>query len=138
MKKLQLKLIEIPIKLYKVSVVIFFGGDIEFIIKTGIKKGIKKEQFTKKWKNWIEDEMKEGQGICCDYGENNKDVLVWMWKRPETLKDYGILYHELYHAVDYIADSRGFDSIDKLSEPKAYLFEYLFNEASLILWNKKN
>lgn len=136
MKK-KLQFIEIPVRIYEISVIIFFGGDLEFIIKTGIKKGIKKEQFTKSWKNWVENGIKEIQGLCCNYGEGNKDVLVWMCKYPETLKDYRILYHELYHATDHIADSINFDSVDKLSEPRAYLFEYLFNEASLILWNKK-
>ena len=130
----KIKLIVIPVQIYKVSVIIFFGASLDEVVKVGVKKGIEPSKFTKQWKGWVEAEMKKGQGFCLDYGEGNKDVLVWMWKRPEKLKEYATLYHELYHATDHIADSRNFDPVDKMSEPKAYLFEFLFKEVSQKLW----
>src|SRR3990167_8657873 len=129
--------IQIVIPLYRISVIVFLGVSLEEIIKTGIKRGIKSERFTTNWKQWIENEMEqETQGLVCDFGEKNKDVLMWIRKRPRKLSEYAVLYHELYHVVDHIADSRNFSQDDKISEPKAYLFEYLFTEISKVLWSK--
>lgn len=139
MKKKDIKFIQIPIILYRLSVIIFFNQTLDKIIKTGIKRGINKEKFTVDWKEWParEIENKNTQGFCLNYGEENKDVLIWLKKRPEKLSEYLPLYHELYHAVDFIADSRNFSVEDKISEPKAYLFEYLFKQVSEFLWNCK-
>lgn len=133
MKK-KLNKIIIPVPIYRVSVVIFFGETLEEIIKQGIKGNIKKENFTKKWQTWVRDNMETALGICCNYGEDNSDVLVWVKTQPKKCSEYAILYHELYHATDHIADSRAFNIEDKISEPKAFLFEYLFTYVSKILW----
>lgn len=124
----------IPIPLYEVSVVIYFGVNLKKVIKDGVKGGIQKDRFDRNFKTFFEDNAKEGQGFCIDFGTGNKDVLVWIWKIPEKLSEYKVLYHELYHATDHIANSRNFNYEDKLSEPRAYLFGYLFNEVSLKLW----
>ena len=130
--------IAIYILLYRISVIVFFGSSLKRIIKFGVKRGIGKERFTNEWKNWFidETEKKQTKGVTLDYGDDNKDVLIWVKEIPKTLSQYATLYHELYHAVDHIADSRAFNPVDKISEPKAYLFEYLFTEVSKVLWNR--
>lgn len=133
MKKKINKII-IPVPVYRVSVVIFFGATMEEMIKQGVKGGIKEKSFTKEWRDWVGENIETATGICCDYGEDNKDVLVWVKVRPQRCSEYAVLYHELYHATDHIADSRAFNVKDKISEPKAFLFEYLFTQASKVLW----
>jgi len=57
------------------------------------------------------------------------------------VNSYGILYHELYHAVDYIARNIDGETIlyneHKNSEPRAYLYQYLANQANTFFWGNK-
>ena len=128
--------IVIYVPIYRISVIVFMGSSLNRIIKIGIEKGINKERFTNEWKNWFIAETEKAIGVTLEYGNDNKDVLIWLKEKPEKLSQYATLYHELYHAVDHIADSRAFNPVDKISEPKAYLFEYLFTKVSEVLWNR--
>lgn len=118
------------------SVVIFFGISLDNIIKTGIKRRINPEMFTNTWKLSAETSIKDSLGFCCNYGEGNTDILIWIYKQPKKLSEYCVLYHELYHAVDLISKDKGFGNLDDLAlnEPKTYLFEYLFEKVSKKLW----
>jgi len=136
----QINIIEIPIDIYRMSVVIFFDTTLDKMMKWGIKNNINKERFTDEWKEWVNDEIKNsGGGFCVEYGKDNRDILIWIKKKPETSKEYGVLYHEIYHAVDGIAVSidieNKFYAKNGMSEPRAYLFEYLINYCNNILWN---
>ena len=136
-KPKEIKWLNVWLPIYRISVVVSMGGTVEEIVRWGIQHKVEKTQFTERWKDWIKKQMEEKttKGFCCDYGDDNKDVLIWVRKRPQFLSDYRILYHEIYHAVDHIANSRNFNVEDKMSEPKAYLFEYLLSEISNPLWN---
>src|SRR3990172_6562087 len=108
--------IQIPLLLYRISVIVFFGESVEKMVQIGIKQGINSKRFTHDWKGYLQKEMDNNtQGMVVDYGENNKDVLIWVQQKPKKLSEYAILYHELYHAVDHIAHSRNFSFEDKLS-----------------------
>lgn len=128
--------IAIHLAIYRLSVVVFFGTSIDEMIKLGIKRGIDKDFFTEEWKKDCEETMDRATGICVNYGYENNDVLVWLKERPIKLVQYATLTHELYHAVDNVAQSRSFECHEN-QEPKAYLFEYLFNEVCHILWARK-
>lgn len=132
--------IEISLKIYKKHVVIFCEKTLKQIIAYGIKRGIGKENFDEDWVKGIQ-EMTDGgcTGFCTHYGRDNNDILIWVRKTPKTRTEYGVLYHELYHAVDYLAKDICFDTMtDKngMSEARAYMYEFLINEANYILWNK--
>ena len=131
----KLDAIFIPVPLYRISVIVTFGLSLKDIIKLGIKSKIEEKRFTNKWKKDVE-ELMVFPGFGIHYGEGNSDILIWLNKRPEKLSEYATLYHELYHAVDFIAHDKNFYTEDPNSEPKAYLFEYLFLKVSEILWPK--
>lgn len=133
-KRKEITRIEIPMDIYRMNVVIYLGWEMEAIIKDAIKHGVEPNRFDGQWRRWFSDNAETAMGLCMDLGEGNKDVMVWVKKKPKTLNEYCHLYHELYHATDHIADSRNFNVEDKMSEPKAYIFEYLFRFASNILW----
>jgi hypothetical protein len=88
-------------------------------------------------KRFVEDfkeNTKDAIGVCMVFDNENPDVLVWLRKRPKHATDYGTLYHELYHAVDNISESR---NLDDEAEARAYAFEYLATEANKFFWNKR-
>jgi hypothetical protein len=77
---------------------------------------------------------KGAEGFCCNLGLCNADVLVWVQKRlckTSSAAEFGVLYHELMHAVDRICARKGIDD----TETRAYLFEFLANECHKVLWN---
>ena len=135
-KKKTVNFIKVGLPLYRVSVAVFFGVSLDGIIKEGVRGGIDSKKFTEEWKKWPSEQISGTSctGFTMEYGEGNKDVLVWIRKKPQKLSEYAVLYHELYHATDHIADSRDFYTGDKISEPRAYIFEYLFMEVSKVLW----
>ena len=133
--------IEIPLDIYRCSVVIFFGATLKQIMSVGRRRGIAAEFFPREWsttlEDWIADE--DCNGFCASYGSLNRDIVVWLRKRPERSREYGTLYHELYHAVDHVAsgiDERG-TLTDRFgtSEARAMIFEYLVNTANRVLWS---
>jgi len=133
------KNIEIRVPIYRMSVIIFFDSTLDEIIKYGIKHKIKKERFSNNWKEEVKDMIDSDiNGFTVDYGENNRDILIWLRKKPEKMSEYGVLYHELYHAVDIIAvdcdDSHMFYNKHGMSEPRAYLYEFLINCCNTVLW----
>ena len=104
MKKKQVKKIEIPVQIYRMSVVVFFGATMNEIIKWGIKNNIQEKRFTDEWKKWVGDTIKEQpNGFAINYGDNNRDILIWLKKQPKVSSEFGWLYHELYHAVYIIS-----------------------------------
>ena len=137
MKKEKIHIITIPVPLYRMSVVIFIGGGVDDFVKHGLTHHITKDYFTEEWKKWVKEHL-DGLGLMADYGQGSSDVLVWLKVRPDRVSNFAVLYHELYHAVDQISKSRGFDNkTSENCEPRAYLFEYLFTEASKVLWKIK-
>jgi hypothetical protein len=86
----------------------------------------------KSFKTDFEEHLKEDVlGLCMVFSNDNPDVLVWLAEQPTRASNYGTLYHELYHAVDSIEDSR---NLSEEAESRAYIFEYLVTEANKVLW----
>lgn len=138
-KENKIKPIEIHLDIYRCVIVVFCGHSLEEIKKIGLRKGISKDTLNRKFLRQTEETLEENiGGFCSPYGENNRDILVWVKKRPLIAHEYGVLYHELYHAVDMI-----FAGIDKntlgyakegISEPRAYLYQHLVNRCNQVLW----
>jgi hypothetical protein len=128
--------IEIYLSIYRRSVVVVFGWELQKIIKLANKKGIKTDKFSERMKNEF-----YGSGLCCHFGDDNNDILIWLRDFPEQSSQFGVLYHEIYHAVDIVAEN--IDSEFKLycdngmSEARAYLYEYIVTECNKILWAVK-
>lgn len=84
-------------------------------------------------KEFVEN-TKDAIGMCMEFSKSGPDVLVWLADRPKKTSSYGTLYHELYHAIDSISDSR---NLANETEARAYLYEYLATEANRHLWQKR-
>lgn len=124
----------INVPLYALVVTVIWDVDME-----GIKKYARRHkveaQLSEKWIKDVAKAMKDARGLCAHLGYNNTDVLVWLKERPTKATEYGVLYHELYHAVDWIARPH---NLKKEIEARAYLFEYLVTECNKFLWNEKD
>lgn len=124
----------IPVPLYRVTVLVAWDVPIESVGRHCRKHGC---NITKEW---IKDRVSfaEGaNGICTNLGEGNTDVLVWLKNnlhRRSKASEFGILYHELYHAVDRIGKSH---NLMEEEEARAYIFEYLVFRCNQFFWKKK-
>lgn len=130
--------LKIELAIYRRSVVVFFESTIKEVVDWGLKYDIEKEKLNINWQHDIELLMKNNVGCASEFGEKNSDIMVWVKKRPRVAGDYGCLYHELYHAVEFIAarcdPGEYFNDRHGMSEPRAYLFEYLVDECNRALW----
>jgi len=65
------------------------------------------------------------------YEDLNGASILWLRKyNKNDWQDLECLMHELYHAVDFISDQKGFE---KEIEAKAFLFEWLFRQIRIKL-----
>ena len=119
--------IEIKLPLFKCHVLVLWDYTGKEIQKWGNAHGC---SITDKWVRDFEEWKENAEGVCMRLGEGNKDVLVWLKKKPEKMSEYGTLYHELSHATDHIID----DHLLEGTEVRAYIIEYLINECNKVLW----
>ena len=103
---------------------------MDYAIKHGVP--ITEDDWGKEFSKHIDNKTCIGLAIL--YGDDNSDVLVWLKKRPEKCSEYGVLYHELYHAVDSIIESR---NLFEEKESPAFIYEYLAMECNNYFWSKK-
>ncbi len=80
----------------------------------------------------IEDKEEKYAGVCSHIKEKGTDILILLKKKPRTNKEYSALYHELYHAVEFIREDHGLDG----GEASAYLYEFLIEKCNDYLWPK--
>lgn len=138
-KEEKVKPIEIYLDIYRCSVIVFCGQTPEEIRRLARRRGMSQETLNKKFMRETEAIMEEKiAGFCVPFGEENRDILVWVRKIPKFNSEYRVLYHELYHAVDMV-----FAGIDKntlgyakegVSEPRAYLYDHLVFKCQQVLW----
>ena len=122
----------INVPIYRLHVLITWGTTPEQIRKYSAKHKLElAESFEREFKGHLAD---GALGLCMEPKANNADILVWMKERPLRASSYGTLYHELYHAVDSISESR---SLADEPEARAYVFEYLVTEANRFFWSKQ-
>lgn len=61
------------------------------------------------------------KGYCV---QSAGDTVIWLPRIPETPNEFGNLYHEVYHAVDFILMKKG---VTDRKEPYAYLLGYVIH-----------
>lgn len=125
--------IEIPVRVYRVCVIVAWGMSRRSLIALG--KRHKVRITAKKWGadfDQVADDPR-AVGLCMEFGDDNTDILVWLRKRPRRCSEFGTLYHELHHAVAAIVASR---NLYGEKESPAFLYEYLATEANRELWKR--
>jgi tRNA G18 (ribose-2'-O)-methylase SpoU len=123
--------LEIFLEIYRLTVLVTWDCKIEDVIKHCEKRGCK---LTDQEKETIIKLSGRAQGICCNIGEGNSDVLVWMRNRPRTVSGYSVMYHELFHAVDNITNSH---NMAGEYEARAFIYEFLTTQCNNHFWGKK-
>lgn len=126
MKNKNNKFILIDIEIYKMSVIVTWETTAEEI-EGYIYKLVKKKP--EKFRETFLDNVKGADGICLSIFGSDK--LLWLKKRPMKSTEYGVLYHELHHAVYSIAQDHCFNDE---TEAMAYLYEYIVNICNRTLW----
>ena len=130
----------VNVAIYRLHVVVYIAASIDEIMEDAKKAKINPDQFTADWKDCVSGAMKTAEGLCIHFGNGNADILIWLREIPTTASTYGPLWHELSHAVDKIAkhaDPNSYFYDDRMmSEPRAFLFEYLACEITKDLWNR--
>lgn len=118
--------------IYRLTAVITWGTKAKEILQYAKDHNVTiSESYEKEFLQ--EFDIPKPTGRCMNLGDGNNDILVWIKGRPQHRSHYSVLYHELYHAVDYISKSHGLR--DEL-EARAYIFEYLVNECNNYFWPK--
>jgi len=131
-KRKEKKYIDIFIEIYKMNLIIFWDSTGEEIAKY-VKK------YSKLDSESIKDLNKDINSGCAGFSgslyKDGIDKIIWLKEKPEKVHTFGVLYHELHHAVEFIADDKGFNGSSITSkEAKAYLFEYIVNYCNTKLW----
>lgn len=83
-----------------------------------------KKQLQKVGSEW-DDKMKcVGMGSFCMNDKNQS--VIRLWNYPETCEQYGVLQHEIFHAVTFILDRMGMKlELFTSDEAYSYLIGYL-------------
>lgn len=104
--------------IYPFGVIVFWDCDIEYV------KGV----FAELGDDINLDNLLEGgQGGRTRRLERG-DVVVWLKRKPETVDSYGVLVHELFHAVELLFEWLPIPLTESSSEAYAYYLEYLYKE----------
>jgi hypothetical protein len=131
-KKKEKKYIHIFLAIYRCTVLVTWEQDTRKIMRYCNNRG---STLGDSWKKDFEGARERGAvGLCIKLGEadtNVPDYLVWLKERPQKASQYGVLYHELFHAVDAVADSR---AMWREPEARAFLFEYLVDCCNRVSW----
>lgn len=109
----------IPLPLYRMHVLVTWGTSGDEIAKYMKTKGVKA---TPRFEGDFKEATNGALGLCMKFDNEYPDLLVWLAKQPKDLNSFHTLYHELFHAVDGISESR---NLGDEPEARAYLFEYL-------------
>lgn len=131
--------IVIPLDIYRRHVVVAIGASLDDVVNYGLDFNIGEERFNDEWKKGFSDCLGDlCSGSCHNYGDGNSDILVHLKTYPTKASEFGVLYHELSHAVDLVAhqtdeNSKWFAD-DGMSEPRAYLLEFMINACHTVLW----
>jgi hypothetical protein len=124
------KFILINLAIFRCHCVVTWEQDVKEIVKWAKKHDV--NSLKEDWVQTFNETTKVANGLCIDLGLGNTDILVWLKEKPKKMSQYGVLYHELYHAVDKIAEDHAMQT--KETEARAYIFEYLTNECNKVLW----
>jgi len=133
MKKKEKRFLEINLAIYRLYVVVTWETTkqeiLDYVRKASPSLKITEEEWGKLFSESADSNRTAG--LTMELGDDNCDIVVWLRKRPKTSKDYGVLYHELHHAVRAIMDSR---NLGIEHESPVFIYEYLANECNKYFW----
>lgn len=133
--------LNIPVAIYGIHVIVCINQSVDDVVAWGKYNGVKPERFSKEWIKTFDEAVKSSVGFVDNLGDANKDIIIWLEKRPLCIDSYGVLYHEIYHVVEkianYIDEPTSLYNTNMISEPRAYLYEYLANRANEFFWDNK-
>ena len=98
-----------------------FGQTDDELLKT-LSKSLTDDKI--KNKDVWSDNEREGRTIMFLSGQ----TLIRMPKVPKSVKEYGSLQHEVFHAVEFVLMRIGIKLCKKSDEAYAYLIGYLTSE----------
>lgn len=130
-KRVERHSLNIPVSIYRMTVAVFWEINLADALLYCKERGC---SLSIKEAKEIVSFADGAAGLASNIGAKNTDVLVWLRERPRRASSYGTLYHELYHAVDYISASH---KLSDEREARAYLFEYLATQCNRFFWGKK-
>lgn len=113
----------VDLKVFPYEIMFSFGQDIdEFKLSLSEKSSL--EEF----------EIHEIAEVLFDGGSgrtimtNKNQTIVRLSFVPESVSEYGVLHHEIFHATHIILDFIGMKLSSKSSEVYAYVIEYITKE----------
>jgi len=130
-KRLKRHLLEIKVELYRMTVLVAWEVPLLDVLLHAKDAGC---AISKKRAGEMIVFAKNCAGLTSHLGDRNTDIVIWLKKRPTDLGTYGALYHELFHAVDYITKSH---NLDGEIECRAFLMEYLATKCNRYFWAKQ-
>lgn len=111
--------LNISIDIFKIYVNVFWEVKIEDAIKYLKERNC---PITKDDEDALKEVALKSTGLTSNAGTGNRDIMIWLEKKPTTILEYGVLYHEIYHAVYRIARDM---SASEEEELQCYLYEYI-------------
>ena len=106
----------IEYQIYPFALYVSFGQEDAEVVKQLKKQGVR-----------TPDDFKVlGNGRCIMYSEGA--TMIRMHTIPKSPSAYGILQHEIFHAVDFLFNRIGIKLDESSNEAYAYLIEYLTKE----------
>jgi hypothetical protein len=87
--------------------------------------------------DYLFDNELPNRGKFCGYGGINTMVLkINTW--PTKSKHYGLIQHEIFHAVHYLLQDVGMNLNSGSVEAYTYLVQYLTDEIYKKIWKEEN
>lgn len=124
-----IKIINVP--LYKCSVICLYGTTLEEWSEF-FKEQYKEDNLTTQVDVAVQEEFdRNSPGFVLSTGYN--DYVLYINDKDNV----GLVAHEIFHAANYILYDRNYCA-DRLSEPIAYMVEYLTNQFYLGTEDSKN
>lgn len=112
----------IPLIVYPFDVMVSFGQTDDELLKT-LSKSLTDDEIKDK-KLWSIEKNGDGRTVLFGSGQ----TLIRMPKVPKSVKEYGTLQHEIFHATEFILSHIGMSLCKKSDEAYAYLIGYLTTE----------
>lgn len=111
--------LNIQIDIFRVYVNVFWEVKIEDAIKYLKERNC---PITDDDAQALKEVSTASDGLTSNAGAGNRDIMIWLRKKPVTIKEYGVLYHEIYHATYRIAKDMSASSEEEL---QCYLYEHI-------------
>ncbi len=128
-----MNILPLHLAIFRLTVIVSWNIPVDRVLGYARLRGC---EFSDEWKADLFKGINGAIGFCSNLGPGNSDVLVWVKHplgRKSTSREFGTLYHELFHAVDKITKERNLHGEE---EARAYIYEWLVTECNKFFWRK--